>query len=338
MRVLVLTHPSGIPPEDGAKYSIQDRLAWKMEFDILTALKSQGHEFQILGVRDELAPIRNLITEWKPNITFNLLEEFLGVIFYEHHVVSFLELLRHPYTGCNPRGLLLSRDKSLCKQIFAYHRIPTPRFAVYRMGRKIHHDKRLKFPLIVKSLTEDASLGISQASIVSSQEKLKERVGFIHESLQTDALVEEYIEGRELYVALLGNTRIEAFPIWELVFSNMPSSVEHIATARVKWNSDYQRRHGIVDQAATNLSSEVITKIYKICKRVYRALYLSGYARIDLRLSPEGEVYVLEANPNPDISRDEAFAQSAETAGTSYDTLINKIANYGLNYRAEWKS
>ena len=168
-------------------------------------------------------------------------------------MVAYLELLRVPYTGCNPRGLLLSRDKSLSKKLLAYHRLPVPDFAVFRTGRKIRRPKRLSFPLIVKSLTQDASIGIAQASIVEDEAKLQERVTFIHDSIGTDAIVERYVEGRELYVGIVGNERLQVFPIWEMHFTKMPDEVHRIATDRVKWNVKYQQKHGIETGEAADL-------------------------------------------------------------------------------------
>ena len=157
------------------------------------------------------------------------------------------------YTGCNPRGLLLARDKSLSKKLLAYHRIPVPEFEVFRIGRPIRRPKRLNFPLIVKSLTQEASIGISQASVVDSDEKLKERVTFIHESIGTAAIAEQYIEGRELYVGILGNQTLQALPVWELFFTNMPRSAKRIATDRVKWSVKYQKKYGIDSGPAKDL-------------------------------------------------------------------------------------
>ena len=233
--------------------------------------------------------------------------------------VSHLELLKLPYTGCNPRGLLLARDKSLSKKLLAYHRIAVPEFEVFRIGRPIRRPKRLPFPLIVKSLTQEASIGISQASVVDSDEKLKERVAFIHESIGTAAIVEQYIEGRELYVGILGNQTLQALPVWELFFTNMPDGAKRIATDRVKWSVKYQKKYGIESGPARDLPEAQAEAIQHLCKRAYRALELSGYARIDLRLDEAGNVWVLEANPNPQIARGEDFAASAEKAGISYE-------------------
>ena len=180
-RVLVLLHPEQAPPDSIKGYSEQDMLAFKTGYDVVNTLRKARHEVRVLGVQHELRPIRAEIDSYQPDIVFNLLEEFHGEPAYDQNVASYLELIRIPYTGCNPRGLMLSRGKDLSKKLVHYHRIPTPAFAVFPMNRKIVRPERLKFPLIVKSLSEDASLGIAQKSIVDSDEKLKERVEFIHE-------------------------------------------------------------------------------------------------------------------------------------------------------------
>ena len=166
LRTLVVMHESLVPPESLKGHSDKEIEEWRAEYDVITHLRNVGHDVKPLGVRDSITELRAEISEWKPQIVFNLLEEFDGIVTYDQHVVAFLELLRQPYTGCNPRGLLLSRDKVLSKQLLAYHRIPTPQFAVFPRGARMRMPKRLRFPLFVKSATEDASLGIAQASVV----------------------------------------------------------------------------------------------------------------------------------------------------------------------------
>ena len=332
LRVLVLMHEHLIPPQ-GARASESMHAPWKTEYDVMKALRALGHEARALGVQDDLKAIRRAKEEWHPHIAFNLLEAFDNVTTFDSHVVSYLELLRLPYTGCNPRGLLLGRDKALTKKLLAYHRIRSPEFLVVPRGRKIRRPRRLQFPLIVKSLTQDASLGISQASVVENDDKLRDRVAFIHDSIGTDALVEQFIEGRELYVGVLGNRALQVLPVWELFFGTAPEEVRLIATERAKWSAKYQKKHGIVSAAAKGLSPELVDKIQKVARRVYRALELSGYARIDLRLDAEQRFYVLEANPNPQIAHREDFADSAEAAGISYEALIQRVLNLGLRWR-----
>ena len=337
-RVLVLMHEALVPPAKIEGHSAKEVAEWKTEFDVVAGLTNLRHEVRPLGVVSELGPIREAIEEWKPHVAFNLLEEFHGITLYDQHVVSFLELMQQPYTGCGPRGLMLAHDKALCKKILSYHRIAAPDFAVFPKGKVVRRPKRLKFPLLVKSATEEASLGISQASIVSNDEKLEDRVAFIHEQVGSDALVEEYIEGRELYVGVMGNLRLTTFPIWEMLFSNMPEGVAHIATAKVKWDTKYQAKHGITTAAAEALPREVKERLPHLCKRVYRILGLSGYARLDFRLNEEGKVYLLEVNPNPNLAYGEDFAESAERTGISYEELLQRIVNLGQSYRAHWKA
>src|SRR5512138_2130591 len=290
LRVLVLMHESLVPPASLKGYSDKEIDEFRTEYDVMANLEKAGHTVRALGLGDNLGELRAAITDWKPDVAFNLLEEFQGIVTYDQYVVAFLELMKLPYTGCNPRGMMISRDKALSKQILSYHRIPTPGFAVIRRGQRYRPSRKLKFPLFVKSVTEDASLGIAQASIVGDADKLKERIEFIHEQTNSDALIEEYIEGRELYVGVLGNERLTTFPVWELNFGTLPD-VMSIATRKVKWDRKYQKRHGIGTGPARDLPPGLAVRLSALVKRIYRALSLSGYARIDLRLKPDRAVY-----------------------------------------------
>ncbi|MGQ0836704.1 MAG: D-alanine--D-alanine ligase family protein [Gammaproteobacteria bacterium] len=338
LRALVVVHSSLVPPETLEGYTEKQIEEWRTEFDVASTLRKTGHEVRCLGVLDSLTELRGAIADWKPDVVFNLLEEFDGIVTYDQHVVAFLELLRQPYTGCNPRGLLLSRDKSLCKQLLAFHRIPTPQFTVFSRGAKFKVPRKLKFPLFVKSTVEDASLGIAQASVVEDATKLRERVEFVHEQVKSDALVEEFIEGRELYVGVMGNDRLTRLPVWEMVFGSMPGSLAAIATRKVKWDKRYQARYGITTRAAEDLPPTVIARLDKLSRRIYRALGLSGYARMDFRVSPDGSVYVLEANANPNLEAEEDFAESARASGVGYEELLARLIALGLSYKAEWRA
>jgi len=338
LRALVVVHASLIPPDTLEGYTDKQIEEWRTEYDVTSTLRKMGHEVRCVGVLDSLTELRITIAEWKPDIVFNLLEEFDGIVTYDQHVVAFLELLRQPYTGCNPRGLLLSRDKSLSKQLLAYHRIPTPQFTVFRKGTKFRPPRKLKFPLFVKSTVEDASLGIAQASVVEDVSKLKDRVAFVHEQVKSDALVEEFIEGRELYVGVLGNDRLKRLPVWEMVFGSMPESLSAIATRKVKWDKKYQSKYGITTRAAAELPAAVEARLDKLSRRIYRALGLSGCARMDFRVTADGQVYVLEANANPNLEAEEDFAESARAAGVAYDDLLGRLMALGMSYQAEWRA
>ena len=338
LRVLVVVHASLVPPDTLDGFTDKQIDEWRTEYDVISTLRTIGHEVRCLGMHDSLTELRVAISDWKPDIVFNLLEEFNGIVTYDQHVVAFLELLRQPYTGCNPRGLLLSRDKSLSKQLLSYHRIPTPQFVVLRRGVKLRVPRKLRFPLFVKSTTEDASLGIAQASVVADPQHLRERVEFVHEQLGSDALVEEYIEGRELYVGVLGNERLTRLPVWEMIFGSMPDSLPAIATRKVKWDRKYQQKYGITTQAAQDLPPQVVATLDRLSRRIYRTLGLSGYARMDFRATPDGRVFVLEANANPNVASAEDFAQSSLSSGVGYDELLMRIIALGSGYRAEWRA
>ncbi|MEM9410843.1 MAG: D-alanine--D-alanine ligase [Planctomycetota bacterium] len=337
LRILVLMHESLVPPDNTAGFTEEEILEWKTEYDVVTTLRELGHQVLPLGLYDDLGMIRRAIDDFRPHVAFNLLEEFHGVGVYDHHVVSYLELKKQHYTGCNPRGLLLSHDKPLAKKILHFHRIRTPGFFVCKLGRKPKLPAGFEFPLLVKSVSEDASLGITQSSIVHDANALFERIQFVHDETETDALIETYIDGREIYVGVMGNRRLVTLPIWEMIFKNAPEGMPQIATARVKWDIEHQKKLGIETLQAEDLDPLVEQKIIKTCKRVYRALSLSGYARMDLRVNQAGEVFVLEANPNPNLSYGEDFAESAEKVGINYETLLQKIITLGLNYQAEWR-
>ncbi len=267
-------------------------------------------------------------------MVFSLLEHFHGDVMYDQNVASLLELMRIPYTGCKSRGLVLARGKDLSKTLVHYHRISVPAFAVFPMGRKVRRPPRLALPLIVKSVSEDASIAISQASVVDSDEKLAERVAFIHQRVGTAAIAEQYIEGREFYVGVLGNDRLRVLPVWELEFSNMAAGAWHIATEKVKHDPGYQERRGILQGPAQDLPPDLYARIQRTAKRIYRTLELDGYARIDFRLAADGTLYFLEANPNPEIAESQEFATAALHDGISYPELLHRIVALGMQRAA----
>lgn len=326
-RLMVLMHRD-LVPKSGAKRSELDvdRCPWITELDVITALKKRGHEVLPLGIYGDLKPIRDAIEEFKPHATFNLLEEFDGEALFDQNVVSYLELLRQPYTGCNPRGLILARDKALTKKVLSYHRIKTPAFAEFPLWAGIKIPKELPYPCIVKCQMEEASLGISRSSVVRSKEKLIDRVNWIHDKLGYHAIAEEFIEGRELYVGVYGHQRLSTMPVWEVAFDKVLEPGKEIYTRMAKWNPDYRARKGIKSGPA-KLTPALEKRVLDICKRTYRALHLSGYARIDLRVTDQGEIYVIEANPNPNIGRDDEFAESATHKGIKYDDLVEKVVS-----------
>lgn len=330
LRVLVIMHEDLLPPETLKGIPPQEALKYQTEFDVLQGLRALGHEVTPLGLSDELLPLRKAVDEAKPHVVFNLLEEFADRTAYDQNVVSYLQLLGVPYTGCGPRGMILARDKGLSKKILHYHRIRAPQFHVFKKGRKVRASSRYRFPMIVKSLVEEASLGISEASVVSHESGLRERVMFVHESLETDAIAEEFIDGRELYVGVVGNDRLKTLPIWELTFENLREGAPKVATERVKWDLAFQKRHGLKWRAAAALTPELEQRIHRISKRIYRLLCVDGCGRIDFRLSEEGELFFLEANPNPDVGRGAELASAAAVAGLEYPQLLQRLLTLGM--------
>jgi len=328
LRILVLMHPDFVPPDSADGYTAQENNKWKTEYDVVSTLRAAGHDVHPLGVQEEIKPVRDEIEDFKPHVVFTLLEEFHYQTAYDQHIASFLELMKVPYTGCNPRGLVLARGKDLSKMLVHHRRIAVPAFAVFPMRSKVKRPPRLALPLIVKSLNEDGSHGISQASIVDTDEKLVERVAFIHERIETAAIAEQFIEGRELYVGVLGNNRLKALPVWELQFGTMGG--DHIATEKVKHDTSYQERVGIVDGPAKGLTPEVTDRIQRTAKRIYRTLGLDGYARIDFRLAADGTPYFIEANPNPEIAKSQEFATAAKHDGLDYTELLHRIVALGI--------
>jgi len=333
LRVLLLCHEDLVPPPPDARIDPDGIYEWQAEYTVAKALRELGHDVQILGVSDDVLAIRHSVEGFEPHVVFNQLVELRDVGAFAVHVVSYLELLGVPYTGCNPRGLTLARDKALSKKILRYHRVPTPAFLAFPLRRRIRVPKRAPYPMIVKSLDEEASRGVSQASIVWDDDALVERVEFVHRNVGSGAIAEQYVEGRELTVGVLGNDRLTVLPVWELSFANLPEGTEPIATERVKWDRAYQKKIGVTTGPA-DLPDDLVARISRLARRCYRALALSGYARLDLRLSEDGRVHVIEANPNPDLTDDEDLALAAERAGLLYPALIQRILRLGIAYRA----
>lgn len=301
---------------------------WKTESDVIKTLQELGHEVELLGLHDNTDLLRQKLETFQPDIIFNMVEQFGNVSSAEHKITSFLELQGIPFTGCSAIGITLCKNKSIAKKILGYHRIRVPEFNVMPVGRKIVRPNRLKFPILIKPLKEEASYGISQASFVENDADFLDRVKFIHEKFGQPAIAEEYIAGRELYVGIIGNHRLQPLPAREMVFKEVPENAPRFATFKAKWDEEYRNRWGIRNQFAS-LDADQTRRIERACKRIYRLLLIDGYARIDLRLTAQNEIVFIEANPNPILARDEDFALAADKAGFAYPKLIKKILRMG---------
>jgi D-alanine-D-alanine ligase len=303
---------------------------WRTEASVVAALRELGHTTEYLALFDDVELLQQKLQAFQPDLVFNLADEFKQNRAFDQHIVSFLAMHGVPFTGCGPTGLTLCKHKGISKKILSYHRIHTPAFVIFPRGKRMVRPKRLKFPILVKPMKEESSYGISQASFVENDEQLFERVQFIHEKLSNDALAEEYIEGRELYVSILGNHRLQVFPIRELLFTQVPPDEPKIATYRAKWDVEYQKRWGLENRFADGIEPTVVRRIEQSCRRIYHLLTIDGYARLDLRLTATNEVYFIEANPNPFLAPDEDFAQSALKANMPFPQLIDRIVQLGF--------
>jgi len=326
-RVLVVFNTSGPVKADEDYTDRLKRKDWETEADVKEALSKLRHEHELVGVFDEIDNITHKINTFAPTIIFNLVERFNGNTDLDRDVASFLELKGVPFTGCGATGLTLCKNKGLSKKILSYHRIRVPEFMIIPRKKYVPRPKKLKYPFIVKPLTEEASIGIAQSSFVENDNQFLERVNFIHERLDGDVIAEEYIDGRELYVSVIGNEQLKVFPFREIKYTEVPDDEPKIASYKAKWDEAYRKKWGIRNQFAGQLANGLDKRIEKVCKKIYHLLMIRGYARLDLRLTPDNELYFLEANPNPMLSSEEDFAQSASKAGVTYPDLIQKILN-----------
>jgi D-alanine-D-alanine ligase len=304
---------------------------WKTEANVMAALGELGHTAEHLAIFDDVDLVRQKMEGFEPDVLFNLVEQFKNNPGFDQNIVSLLEMQGVPFTGCGATGLTLCKHKGISKKILGHHGIPTPNFVVIPRGQRIGGPRKLRFPILVKPVKEEASYGISRASFVQNEEQFRERIAFVHEKHNADAIAEEYIDGRELYVSLMGNARLTVFPIRELVFREVPSNEPKIATYKAKWDEEYRKRWGLDGRFAEDLEPDLVAQIVQTCKDIYRLLTIDGYGRIDLRLTADNKIYFIEANPNPHLAADEDFAQSAAKAGLKYPQLIQAIIRLGMS-------
>jgi D-alanine-D-alanine ligase len=300
------------------------------EKDVLKALKGLGHDVTLLGIYDDISPLFEEIRENKFDIIFNMMEVFNDQTHLEKNLAALLEVLDIPFTGSSSGVLYVCNNKALHKKIFNYHRVKVPRFHDFAKGSRVFVPANFKLPAIIKPLQEEASRGISQASIVDTPEAFIERVKFIHQNMGMDAIAEEFVKGRELYVTVMGGKPITVFPPREMVFKNMSADQPQIATYKAKWDDKYRERWGIDSIPAKNLDKEILKQINDTCKRAYKALDARSYLRFDLRLSEEGEVYIIEPNANPCIACIDEMAQAAHLAGINYEELIERVLDQAI--------
>jgi D-alanine-D-alanine ligase len=328
--LMVFDLPYAVAPDHDFVQEFSDPEGSYTENDVYQALLESGYEVRRLSLYDDARPLFDAVRDFKPTVIFNLCETFHNVTQWDKNIAALIELFDIPYTGATSTSLFLCNDKGLCKKILRFHRVRVPRFHTYYRGHKLFHPKTLKLPCIVKPLTEEASRGISQASIVDDEKGLFARVQMIHERMNLDAIAEEYIEGRELYVSVMGDRALRVLPAREMTFGEMAEDEPRIATYKAKWDDAYRSRWGIANDFAGPIDADLAARITDVCKRAYRALNIRSYARFDLRVTSEGQVYVIEPNVNPCLAKDDELAQSAIKVGITYPGLIRKVVNQAL--------
>lgn len=300
------------------------------ENDVHQALVANGYEVRLLGLFDNLTPLFDEIKDFQPDVIFNLVEIFNNKTHFEKNFAAVLELIGIPYTGANSGCLFVCNDKAMGKKILRFHRLRVARFNAFYRGLKVWRPRYIKLPAIIKPLCEEASRGISQASVVDSDDMFVERIRFIHDNMKLDAIAEEYIDGRELYVTVIGNKQLTVLPPREMNFGELPEDEPRIATYKAKWDEKYRKRWGIKSAFANKLADGVWDNIEEACKRAYRALNMRSYVRFDIRVTPEGRVYFIEPNANPCIAKADEVAEAAAKVGISYEQLIRKIVQLAM--------
>jgi D-alanine-D-alanine ligase len=327
LNITVLVDQGEIPPADTNFLNPPEKPI--TEYHVIEELRLLGHNVSVLGADRDVELMSRELKKLEPDLVFNLTEHLDGDRRFDKHIASFLEMVDIPFTGTGLTGLLLTRDKRLCKQLLSLHRIRVPRYVFFPFRKPVKPPKTLNFPLVVKPVLEDSSEGIANASIVEKEEALKDRVQFVHEGWQQGAIAEEYIEGRECYVGVLGNKQLRVLPVRECHFNFEGNDGPRLATYRVKWNAEYRKKWNITFGFA-DLEEPLVKKIERICKKIFRVLQLRDYGRIDIRLTSDEKIYVLEANANPDLAYGEEVAEAAEKAGISYRNLIKGIVSSAL--------
>jgi D-alanine-D-alanine ligase len=328
MKMVVLVDEEAFPEEDPHLEGKTEEICSQMEFHIAEALRFQGHTVDVVAFTPNLEATIAQLRAAEPDLVFNLTEHVGGDRSKDVHVTALLDLMGIPYTGSGPLGLMLCRDKALCKRLLSHHRVKIPDFAALPVGTT-RLTRKLRYPLIVKPTLEDGSDGISLASLVQTPEELEQRARAIHERMHQSVICEEYIEGREIYVGVIGNKRLTALPARELRFGGNGEGGPRFATAMVKRNDAYRQKWGITYTHA-DLSDQLQERAARVSKQVYRLLHIRDYGRVDLRITEKGEMVFLEANANPDLSLGDEVAESWEKAGGDYQQLVARIAHLAI--------
>ncbi len=331
LRILVLFEVHDRPaPDEEYERRMREEPDWRTEGHVVAALKENGHEVLLGAIYKHPREVIDLVERLQPDLVWNFVQTFHGSRYYESNIAGILELCRVPYTGCGHRALMICQDKALAKKILKHHRVPVPQFLVSRRASPLRRVPKSLLPALVKPLAEEGSVGISRDSFAESEEQALTRAAFLHERLKCDVIVDQYVEGREIYVGILGNERLTVLPVRELKFSKVPEGEPRFASYKAKWDDGYRERWGIHNTFADDLAEPERRRAATVAKRVYRMLQMSGYGRVDMRLDDAGRLFVVEANPNPEIARGEDVAEAAKRAGIEYNDLVERVVTLGL--------
>jgi D-alanine-D-alanine ligase len=322
VKIALLHSPDALePPEDPVLANVE------------SALGVAGHEVERISADPDVGALVASLKRAAPEFVFNLAESYAGKSALDSNVAALLNLLGHRYSGSSPAGLQLAGDKTLSKKVLQFHGIKTPEFAtMYRGALEWAGD--IDFPVIVKPPQEDASIGISTSSVVYDLKELFGKLGALQTEFQSPVLVEQFVDGREFYVGVLGNANAVALPIIELDFSKFPKDRPKVASWEAKWGDDTEDKGpeyaGTESIFPESLDEELEERMKTVALEAFHALRLRDYARIDLRVSPDGEIYVIEVNPNPYLERDSEFARAARRDGIEYDDLVSRIVDLAM--------
>lgn len=335
LRILVLfeVHDPPAPDEEYVR-RMREEPDWRTEGHVVDALRELGHEVHLGAIWKNAREVVDLVERIQPDLVWNFVQTFHGSRYFESNIAGVLELCRVSYTGCGHRALMLCQDKALSKKILKHHRVPIAPFLVSHRSKPLKKLSKSMFPVLVKPLAEEGSVGISRDSFAETEEQALARTTFLHERLKGDVIIEQYVQGREIYVGVIGNDRLSVLPPRELVFTKVPEGEPKFASYKAKWDDGYRERWGIRNTFAENLPEPVQRALATTAKRVYRVLQMRGYGRIDLRLSEDGRITVVEANPNPEIAKGEDLAEAAAKIGLAYPDLVERIVLLGLASRA----
>jgi D-alanine-D-alanine ligase len=321
MRITVLTDLE--KKKDPSSYD-------KVVDQVVEALRAGGHEATILGIHQDLHALIDGLTKPKPDLVFNLFENFGKVRLGAVCIVGLLDLLQVPYVGGGPGEFFMQQDKAITKKLLAFDKVRFPEFVVFTRDSDLEAGGTLRMPLIVKPLSMDASIGIEAGSVVKNTKELMKRVTLIHDKIKDAALVEEYIDGREMHVAVLGNVRPQAFPPIEIDFSGLPDGAPRVLGGKAKWDEDsveYKGTHSVLAQ----LPDDLRARVQQVALEAYRALHVRDYGRVDLRVTEGGDIYVIEVNASCYLEKESEFAEAAAADGIDHVALINRIVDHAVD-------